>query len=57
MYPVEWDLPKQDKEELLMLLGVSRIEWEKGAHQERQRLAKAEQARLRRIVSSAGGRG
>ena len=50
MYPTEWDLPKQDKEELMMLLGMSAVEWEK----ERKRLAEAQQARLRPTVSSAG---
>jgi hypothetical protein len=54
MYPTEWDLPKQDKEELMMLLGLSAMEWEKTAHEVRERLAEAEQARLRCIVSSAG---
>jgi hypothetical protein len=57
MYPTEWDLPKQDKQELMMLLGMSAKEWEKRAHEERERLAKAAQARLRRIVSSAGESG
>jgi hypothetical protein len=54
MYPMEWDLPKQDKEEFMMLLGMSAIEVEERAHEERERLAKAEQARLRCIVSSVG---
>jgi hypothetical protein len=53
MYPTEWDLPKQDKEELMMLLGMSAMEWDK----ERERLAKSERARLRLIVSQAGGSG
>jgi hypothetical protein len=53
IYPTEWDLPKQDQEELMMLLGMSAVEWEKRAHEARERLAEAEQARLRRIVSSA----
>ena len=51
MYPTEWDLPKQDKDELMVLLGMSAMEWEKRAHKERERLAKTKQARLRRIVS------
>ena len=54
MYPTEWDLPKQDKEGLMTLLGMSAMEWEKSAREVRKRLAEAEQARLRLIVSSAG---
>jgi hypothetical protein len=50
-------LPKQDKEELMMLVGMSTMEWEKRAHEERERLAEAEQAQVRRIVSSAGESG
>ena len=57
MYPTEWDLPKQDKDELMMLLGMSATEWKKRAHEERERLAEAEQARLRLIVSSVGESG
>jgi len=57
MYATEWDLPKQDKEELMMLLGMSAMEWEKRAREERERLVEAEQARLRRTVSSAGESG
>ena len=65
MYPMEWDLPKQDKEELMMLLGMYAMEWEKRAREERaqrareerERLVEAEQARLRRIISSAGASG
>ena len=57
MYAVEWDLPKQDKEELMMLLGMSAMEWEKRAREETERLVEAEQARLRPIVSPAGGSG
>ena len=49
IYPTEWDLPEQEKQELMVLLGMSAIEWEK----EKERLAKAEQARLRKSVSSA----
>ena len=52
MYPTEWDLPKRDKGKLMMLLGMSAMEWEKRAHEQRERLAEAEQARLRLIVSS-----
>lgn len=54
MYPTEWNLSQQDKEELRMLLGMSALEWEKKAAEERERQAEAEGARLRRIVSSAG---
>jgi len=57
MYAMEWDLPKQEKEELMMLLGMYAIEWEKRAREERERLVEAEQARLRRIVLSAGESG
>jgi hypothetical protein len=57
MYPTEWDLPKQDKQELMMLLGMSAKEWEKKAREARERLAKAKEAQLRCIVSSAGESG
>jgi hypothetical protein len=57
IYAMEWNLPKQDKEELMMLLGMSAMEWEKRAREERERLVEAEQARLRPIVSPAGGSG
>ena len=57
MYPTEWDLPKQDKDELMTLLGMSAMEWGKSAREVRERLAEAEQARLRLIASSAGRSG
>ena len=50
MYPTEWDLPKQEEKELMMLLGMSAREWEKAAREARERLAKAQQARLRLII-------
>lgn len=52
MYPTEWALPKQDRDELMMLLGMSTMQREKRAHE--QRLAEPEQTRLRGIVSSVG---
>ena len=53
MYPTEWDLPKQDEEELMMLVGMYPTEWEARAREARERLAEAEKAQLRLIVSSA----
>ena len=57
MYPTEWDLPKKDREELMMLVGMYPTEWEKRAQEVRERLAEAEKARLRLIVSSASKSG
>jgi hypothetical protein len=57
MYPTEWNLPKQDKEELMVLFGMSAAEWEKGAREEKEGPAEAEQARPGRIVSSTGQSG
>ena len=54
MHPTEWDLPERDAEDLIMLFGMSTLEWSKGAHEERGRLAEAGQVRLRRVVSFAG---
>jgi len=36
MYPMEWNLPKQDKEELMILLGMSAVEWEKSAREAKE---------------------
>lgn len=54
MYPTEWDLSKQDKEELMMLLGLSAREWEQRAREQSERLAKGEQTGLRLFGPSAG---
>jgi len=37
IYPAEWDLPKQDREKRMMLVGRSATEQEKRAHEERER--------------------
>jgi hypothetical protein len=57
MYPTEWDLRKKDREELMMLVGMYPVEWEKRAQEVRERLAEAERARRRLIVSPAGTSG
>lgn len=41
MYPTEWEPPEQDKQELMMLRGMSAVEWEKRAHEAKERLAEA----------------
>ena len=54
MHPTEWDLPKQDKEELMALLGLSAGEWERKTREHSKRLANTEQTRLRVFGSPAG---
>jgi hypothetical protein len=57
MYPTEWDLPKKDREELMMLVGMYPTEWERRAREVRERLAETEQARRRCTVSPASNSG